>query len=307
VSHPIENTRPESAPHDLFIGDRGDKKDVQSFLKDFFNGLSAEDKKIYGDTFKEFSQHFKALDRGTWFRRSAAEDMAPQLHSVLEALGENPNLFKGSIPRGATAEQALNYIREHLTPQNRGLESTLKDLVSDLKQYSIAGSQFDSELASVLSLLGNEGKTGHSGHTNNCDMSQINSDMLENTRKAGKPRRPGEQDGEDGGGGESGGGGGRGVGRGGSIFERLALAMGEAMDKKLQEMLDAAESANNLATAKGDPGAQDQNVIQQNQAKLMTANAQVTARGQELTMMSQSYNSAINALGSAAATAARKA
>lgn len=304
MSHPIENIRAET-PRDLFVGDTGDKKDVQSFLKDFFNGLSPEDKKIYGDTFKEFSQHFKALDRGTWFRRSAAEDMAPQLHAVMEALGENPNLFKGSIPRGATAEQALNYIREHLTPQNRGLESTLKDLVSDLKQYSTAGSQFDSELASVLSLLGNEGKTGHSAHPKNCDFSQINSDMLENTRKACKPRRPGEQDGEDGGGGESGGG--RGVGRGGSIFERLALAMGEAMDKKLQEMLDAANSANDLATAKGKLGSQDQNVIQQNQAKLMTANAQVTARGQELTMMSQSYNSAINALGSAAATAARKA
>jgi hypothetical protein len=81
---------------------------------------------------------------------------------------------------------------------------------------------------------------------------------------------------------------------GGSIFEQIALAMGDAMDKKLQQLLEAADKVADLSGGSGDQG------------KLMTASAQVTARGQELNAVSQASNSAINSLGNAASTAASK-
>jgi hypothetical protein len=81
---------------------------------------------------------------------------------------------------------------------------------------------------------------------------------------------------------------------GGSIFEQVALALGEAMDNKLQDLLKAANEVANLSGGQGDQG------------KLLTASAQVTARGQELNAISQSANSAINSLGNAVSTAASK-
>jgi hypothetical protein len=81
---------------------------------------------------------------------------------------------------------------------------------------------------------------------------------------------------------------------GGSVFEQIALAMGEAMDNKLQKLLEAADKVADLSGGSG------------NQGELMTASAQVTARGQELNAISQASNSAINSLGNAASTAASK-
>jgi hypothetical protein len=94
------------------------------------------------------------------------------------------------------------------------------------------------------------------------------------------------------GGGEGGGceaGSGAGI-EGASVFEQLAVAMGDAMNSKLQDMLNAAESVSSGAS--GD--------------EILKTSAQVTARGQELNAMSQAFNSAINSLGQAAGTAARK-
>lgn len=95
-------------------------------------------------------------------------------------------------------------------------------------------------------------------------------------------------------GGSQGGSGANGAEGGGSIFEQVALALGSAMDKKLSDLLKAANSVADLSGGQGDQG------------KLMTASAQVTARGQELNAISQSANSAINSLGNAASTAASK-
>lgn len=81
---------------------------------------------------------------------------------------------------------------------------------------------------------------------------------------------------------------------GGSIFEQIALALGEAMDKKLGQLLKAANEVASLSGGQGDQG------------KLLTASAQVTARGQELNAISQAANSAINSLGNAVSTAASK-
>jgi len=88
--------------------------------------------------------------------------------------------------------------------------------------------------------------------------------------------------------------GGEGAEGGGSIFEQVALALGDAMDKKLSQLLDAANKVADLSGGQGDQG------------KLMTASAQVTARGQELNAISQAANSSINSLGNAVSTAASK-
>jgi hypothetical protein len=88
--------------------------------------------------------------------------------------------------------------------------------------------------------------------------------------------------------------GGEGAEGGGSIFEQVALALGDAMDKKLSDLLKAANSVADLSGGQGDQG------------KLMTASAQVTARGQELNAISQAANSSINSLGNAVSTAASK-
>jgi hypothetical protein len=103
-------------------------------------------------------------------------------------------------------------------------------------------------------------------------------------------RECGTHGGGGGGGGCEGGGGVGGGGGGGSVFEQLALAMGEAMDKKLQELLDAAEDISSADS--GD---------------ILSQSAKITALSKELEFISQATNSSINGLGTAAKTAAQKA
>lgn len=98
---------------------------------------------------------------------------------------------------------------------------------------------------------------------------------------------------------------------GGSVFERIALAMGEAMDQKLNQLLDASEKVASLSDDLSQKA--QKNGGQLNDADkfageggIMKASAQVTARGQELNAISQAFNSAINSLGQAAGNAARK-
>lgn len=105
-------------------------------------------------------------------------------------------------------------------------------------------------------------------------------------------------------------GGGEGADAGGSVFERIALALGESMDKKLQQLLQAADEVANLSDqlagkADGSGKISDKDKTQ-GEGGIMKASAQVTARGQELNAISQAFNSAINSLGQAVGNAARK-
>lgn len=96
---------------------------------------------------------------------------------------------------------------------------------------------------------------------------------------------------------------------GGSVFEQIALAMGSAMDNKLQQLLEAADKVADLSGELADDirsGEADEADKAEAQGEIMTASAQVTARGQELNAISQASNSAINALGNAVSTAASK-
>lgn len=97
---------------------------------------------------------------------------------------------------------------------------------------------------------------------------------------------------------------------GGSIFEQIALAMGEAMDNKLQQLLQAADEVSKLSNdlaAKGNGKGEISDADKaKGQGDIMTASAQVTARSQELNMISQAFNSTINAVGQATSTAASK-
>jgi uncharacterized protein YjbJ (UPF0337 family) len=127
-------------------------------------------------------------------------------------------------------------------------------------------------------------------------------EQMEFAKPANQRRGRGEQ-GKCGGRGES-------ADAGGSVFERIALAMGEAMDKKLQQLLQAADEVASLSdqlAGKADPsGKLSDKDKTQGEGGIMKASAQVTARGQELNSISQAFNSAINSLGQAAGNAARK-
>jgi hypothetical protein len=102
--------------------------------------------------------------------------------------------------------------------------------------------------------------------------------------------------------GDSGSGGGT-----GSIFEQIALAMGKSMDKKLDQLLDAANQVSALGDQKaGGADAKAPGGEGGDSSQILQASAQVTARGQELSSVSQAYNSSINSLGQAVSTAARK-
>jgi hypothetical protein len=94
---------------------------------------------------------------------------------------------------------------------------------------------------------------------------------------------------EGGGGGCEGGGGAGGAGGGGSVFEQLALALGNAMDQKLQELLDAANSVSSNAGG----------------ADILKQGAKITALSQELGFISQASSTSINGVGDAAKTAAK--
>ena len=95
--------------------------------------------------------------------------------------------------------------------------------------------------------------------------------------------------GEAGAGGEVTAGGLNNTGGASSIFEAIAFALGSAMENKVNELLAAADQVQ-TATDGG----------------VLLASAQVTARGQELNVISQAFNSTINSVGQAASTAARK-
>jgi hypothetical protein len=104
---------------------------------------------------------------------------------------------------------------------------------------------------------------------------------------------------------------GEGAGGGGSVFERIALAMGEAMDKKLNQLLEASEKVASLSedlSQKAEKSGGKLNDADKfaGEGGIMKASAQVTARGQELNSISQAFNSAINSLGQAVGNAARK-
>jgi hypothetical protein len=128
-------------------------------------------------------------------------------------------------------------------------------------------------------------------------------DEMKKQQECGKPANQRRGRGEDKEGGSAEG--------GGSVFERIAVAMGEAMDKKLQQLLAAADEvaslSNDLAKkADGNGVVKDKDKFE-GEGGIMKASAQVTARGQELNAISQAFNSAINSLGQAASNAARKA
>jgi hypothetical protein len=96
---------------------------------------------------------------------------------------------------------------------------------------------------------------------------------------------------------------------GGSIFEQIALAMGSAMDNKLNQLLEAADKVSTLSgelADKQDAGKASEGDKTRGQGDIMTASAQVTARSQELNTISQAFNSSINAVGQAVSTAASK-
>jgi hypothetical protein len=104
---------------------------------------------------------------------------------------------------------------------------------------------------------------------------------------------------------------GEGASGGGSVFERIALAMGDAMDKKLNQLLEAQEKVASLSEELGQKAQKSGGQLSDadkltGEGGIMRANAQVTARSQELNAISQAYNSAINALGQAVSNAARK-
>lgn len=105
-------------------------------------------------------------------------------------------------------------------------------------------------------------------------------------------------------------GGGEGADAGGSVFERIALALGEAMDKKLQQLLEAADEVASLSSKLADKADSSGKISDKDKTEgeggIMKASAQVTARGQELNAISQACNSAINSLGQAVGNAARK-
>jgi hypothetical protein len=96
---------------------------------------------------------------------------------------------------------------------------------------------------------------------------------------------------------------------GGSIFEQIALAMGSAMDNKLNQLLEAADKVAELSGDLADKqkaGTASEADKTRGQGEIMTASAQVTARSQELNVISQAFNSSINAVGQAVSTAASK-
>jgi hypothetical protein len=128
-------------------------------------------------------------------------------------------------------------------------------------------------------------------------------EQQENTRPGGCRKDRGEH------GGKGGCDGADGAEGGGSIFEQIALAMGEAMDNKLTQLLEAADKVADLSGKLADDldsGDASEGDKARAQGEIMTATAQVTARGQELNAISQAANSAINSLGNAASTAASK-
>lgn len=104
---------------------------------------------------------------------------------------------------------------------------------------------------------------------------------------------------------------GEGGGGGGSVFERIALAMGDAMDNKLNQLLEASEKVASLSEDLSQKAEKSGGQLSDadkfaGEGGIMKASAQVTARGQELNAISQAFNSAINSLGQAASNAARK-
>lgn len=186
----------------------------------------------------------------------------------------------------------------------------------------IAGGAFDlvesvgdlaGEVAPLLSLANPVAAIGLSSFASGTDLIGRIADEFMKQQENQRPGRrehcgKGEKGGCEGGSGEGKAGGA--TEGGGSIFEQIALAMGEAMDNKLKQLLEAADKVAALSSDLSDKADSSGNLKDKDKIKgegeIMQASAQVTARGQELNVISSAFNTAANSVGSAAQNAASK-
>ncbi len=326
-----------------------DVNDVLSYLEDFKNSLSAPEQALYKDLFDDFAQHFggnrfvKVGGRPSGIRlpNLAKSQTADEMLSLFKGLREIPDLFQGRIPKGLDTIGTLEHIKKNLSPKYEAFAGTIDELISGLKTSKIEGTELDSELADLISLMGNAGKPDADPRFGILEPAVIPPEITNGTVPPGGVNGQGAEGASSGGTMNNGGvngaetqestgaaggaaGGAEGIGqivakqqeenfrrssgarkggnnpdsgtdsasldgaRGGSVFEAIALALGEAMNNKLKGLLEAAEGVRSS----------DEDILQKS--------AQVTARGQELNAISQAFNSSINSVGQAASTAGRK-
>jgi predicted ribosome quality control (RQC) complex YloA/Tae2 family protein len=100
--------------------------------------------------------------------------------------------------------------------------------------------------------------------------------------------------------------------RSGSVLMRIAQALGELMDDKMQQLATKADELGRLGTDKSltingkDAGAAKGTFNAEGQGKFGKLSAEVQALGQELSYLSQAISQTIKSIGEAASTVARK-
>jgi hypothetical protein len=84
-------------------------------------------------------------------------------------------------------------------------------------------------------------------------------------------------------------------GKNGSVLMKIAIALGELMDKKMNEMAGLADKIGDMGT-----------IDSKNQSQLMELNARLQGLSQETNILGQAMTNSIKTIGEAASTIARK-
>lgn len=220
----------------------------------------------------------------------------------------NPMTLMGAAmggPIGAIIAQALQQVVSQVVQQiiqQAGQQLGLPQQFIDMAQGAAAGSLGDTQGATrnlQEAISGFAGATGATGaqagaverETNDFAQQFINDAVDRITQEAGETAANAS------GGKGVGASGGAAAGKGGSVLMRIALAIGEAMDNKVDKMAENADKMKDL-----DPkGGSKEEMSQYN-----SLSAEMNALGQELKIVSEALNNTLKSIGEASSSLARK-
>lgn len=212
----------------------------------------------------------------------------------------NPATIFGSMlggPIGAIVAQALQQVVSQVVQeiiQKAGEQLGLPQQFIDMAQGAAAGSLGDSQGATrnlqeaISGFVGATGATGAAAGTLQREATSTVQEFI--NQQASDLARAAADEGAETSGRTAGTG-----GKGGSVLMRIALALGSAMDKKVDQMAANADKLESMGEIDG-----------KNTSQYQALSAEMNALGQELKIVGEALNNTLKSIGEASSSLARK-
>lgn len=213
----------------------------------------------------------------------------------------NPMTLLGTAmggPIGAIIAQALQQVVSQVVQQiiqQAGQQLGLPQQFIDMAQGAAAGSLGDAQGATrnlqeaISGFVGATGATGAAAGNLEREATSTVQNFIDE-QAANMARAVGEEASEARGGGNS-----AASARGGSVLMKIALALGKAMDNKVDQMAAKATELESMGEITG-----------KNTSKYNALSAEMSALGQELKIVGEALNNTLKAIGDASSALARR-